>query len=297
MEDDRGSVQRTETGWIRVYFPPDAVNRLMERIGMSAAELTANSLLLDKLPNYLSTCLVAWNETLSGGSSKKAKGEVPDEGAVEAAIKTQPSVTGEGSFWETMLRQVAPGWNVRFVQDERQPTPEISKMACYVYVLDVRTGWAMSTAHSLEQIETIERLVAAEPRAAEQAPSAAITLTRQLADRSERELDKDANLLLFAATAALTLTKTYEMAKQQFGKPIGHFLYLVYSYKDDGDAFGRPVYGSQPEPGFMTLEETFEIAAQAIRHDLENRSSVGQRIRARGGLRMDRGLRQRVRSR
>jgi hypothetical protein len=190
----------------------------------------------------------------------------------------------EAGFWKSLASTMAPGWGVSDQSLEVQGGRILGGNELVIYLVDTTTGWTRAAGFLNDQVEHAIR--EADLRGfSENMHSLAISTIRDLADGGEgKAADPDlTKQALMASMIALGSTKLLATVRQQNGSIKGHYIYMIYQ-KQDGKQMARSFYADWTENGFIPLQKTFELSADAIRHDLQSKGYVGEDIRKGGGL-------------
>lgn len=213
-----------------------------------------------------------------------------------AAIHLQAHrMTGEQAMWEALMGAAHPGWELRLGRNARIGSGALA-MECFVYAIDVATGWMTVGTMAQAQLLGLEKMVSEDAKLAEQAKDACVLSIRAAADEDACGHGEQAERCVTAAAAAICQTHTWRLALDaQRGACAGHWIYLVYQLHA-GAPLGRPVFlGASPE-GLLAPQVLNTVIRHTVALDLSSpSSSVGRMIAEGDGMKVSANFRDRGR--
>jgi len=184
----------------------------------------------------------------------------------------------EQAFFKDLVNLASPDWDIHLTAEPGQVN--LPAQSVHLYLVDTSTGWTMAAAMPPKAFG----------KAISQAKAVGLTGSKlqTVADQafmacSRAGLGHDAPQVVQAiqlVTAALTVTKTYEIVKPDFA---GHWLYLGYR-GHDMSAICRPAFFRAHVSGFVPVESLHQFTRQLVEQDLANtKGQVGTMLKRAGG--------------
>jgi hypothetical protein len=185
----------------------------------------------------------------------------------------------EKHFFKNMANLASPDWEITLNAEPGQIN--LPDQSVRLYLLDTSTGWTVAGAMPPKAFG----------QAIKQAKAAGLTGSKLLsaadgcmAAASRGQLAHDAPEVLRAlqvVTAALTVTKAYDMVKPDFA---GHWVYLAYRGLD-ASITCRPAFFRAHVPGFVPVESLHQFARLVVAQDLANKAGqVSTMLKRAGGF-------------
>lgn len=195
-------------------------------------------------------------------------------------------MSNETKFWESVGSTLSGGWLIH--STESNDPDLMSKMRTHdvrIYAIDVSTGWMSAGATTQDGMNEIRNAVQGRlsDLTASQMMTAASAMVHHCAKEAKDDKDRRDEAMA-AAVSSLTLTRTFEVVKQQGGLA-GHWLMLVYQGKDKS-LISRPMYMRASEAGVFLAPHDIKQAVKAVlKTDLTaKQSGVYAIIQKSGGL-------------
>lgn len=189
----------------------------------------------------------------------------------------------EQRFWRTVLEAHNPGWRLHVPKDS--VLEGLSDYDVHVYVVDTSTGWTGAATMKTPEFKRLAAASASMASYQRSLPNDVLgSITHQLKKNPQPNPDsEDAYELLLGAASNLTLTKTYQLAKEKAGLS-GHWVYVVYRLQNQ-QYEARPFYMKGQSPGLLPAEQLQATVLQIVSIDTKptTTATVNRNIMAGGG--------------
>lgn len=196
----------------------------------------------------------------------------------------------EHDFWQNITNLTLKDWRIKLVEGA---AGNLSECTVHVYLIDMETGWMVAGSLSPEGVKNTISDVTSFIEAVEKGtkPSdIAGGAVRHCAKIQAAQDSKEAIVAINLSIAAMSETRSWQLAINQTGSFEGHWVYLCYGMEKSGDLYARPAFLSIPGEARNALLNPLmldAIVAQVLEQDVGNpNTSVGQRLRAGGGAKL-----------
>lgn len=196
-------------------------------------------------------------------------------------------MTKERAFWENLASSINPDWTLR-LGTEFQPGDGSLGLDynAFVYLIDTSTMWVAAGALKHTEILRAKAQLDASGIPHGASADAASAAVLQLGRDGAPPDHPDVKLAVTAGVCAISQTQSYAAALAQTGSPAGHWIWLVYKLKNNGESLGRTLFAKYSRRhGFLPLENLREVICAALANDVANpNSAVAAEVRAGGGV-------------
>lgn len=182
--------------------------------------------------------------------------------------------TGEKRFWESMVSQSSKGWAIEIPEQRDQEWVPLNDLDCFVYGVDVATGWCVMGSLRASDLDAIAQRCAARttPGKSPQDMASAAIRWWSAQHGSLSCPEKEAGLTMIAG--AVRSSKAFERLREKTDGGRGHWMYLVYTAADESMLSTLIYIGELEAPVCKDLQTVMDLAKWVVAQQLGTPTSM-----------------------